>query len=327
MAKKLQLSIPIPCHENWNAMNPVEKGRFCDSCQKQVVDFSNMSDRQVAEFFKKPTTGSVCGRFMTDQLDRDIDIPKKRIPWIKYFFQFALPAFLVSAKATAQGGVIRTIKTEQKPDCTKTMGAPVKYYPVNKVIPNPVKKETVPSIIVTNPAREIMGDVYYPVLKDTLKPIDIVAGEISINPVAKSVLDDTIMLKEVVVVATIVQGRLYTEMGILATKIEEKSQVKEPDSLFKKIIKKIFPGSFRVYPNPAKGGAVLNIEWKQEESGNFLLHLLTMSGQLVFTKEMYIDADARLLDLQLPSVIPGTYILQISNKQSGNNFTEKIVIL
>ena len=74
MSKKIQLSIAEPCHENCENMNPVEKGKFCGSCQKQVVDFSHMSDRQVAEFFKKPSTGSVCGRFMTDQLERDIEI-------------------------------------------------------------------------------------------------------------------------------------------------------------------------------------------------------------------------------------------------------------
>src|ERR1043165_9793104 len=113
MNKKIQLSIPTPCHENWDNMTPVERGRFCGSCQKQVVDFSRMSDREIAMFFKKLSTGSVCGRFMEDQLDRDIEIPKKRIPWINYFFQFALPAFLVSAKATAQGSVVKrdTLKT------------------------------------------------------------------------------------------------------------------------------------------------------------------------------------------------------------------------
>ena len=102
MSKKIQLSIAEPCHENWENMSPVDKGKFCGSCQKQVVDFSNMSDRQVAEFFKKPSTGSVCGRFMTDQLERDIEIPRKRIPWVKYFFQIAIPAFLFSIKGSAQ---------------------------------------------------------------------------------------------------------------------------------------------------------------------------------------------------------------------------------
>src|ERR1700754_197235 len=102
MASKLQLHIPEPCHENWETMTPVEKGRFCGSCQKQVVDFSNMSDREVAQFFKQPSTDSVCGHFSNTQLDRDLDIPKKRVPWVKYFFHVAIPALLVSTKANGQ---------------------------------------------------------------------------------------------------------------------------------------------------------------------------------------------------------------------------------
>jgi CarboxypepD_reg-like domain len=106
MSKKIQLSIPTPCHENWDNMTPVQQGKFCDSCQKQVIDFSNMSDREIATFFKKPSTGSVCGRFMQDQLDKSIEIPKKRIPWVKYFFQISLPVFLASLKTSAQSNEI-----------------------------------------------------------------------------------------------------------------------------------------------------------------------------------------------------------------------------
>lgn len=121
MSKNIQLTIPKPCHENWDAMTPVEKGRFCGSCQKQVVDFSTMSDRQIAEFFKKPSTGSVCGRFMSDQLDRDIELPKKRIPWFRYFFSFALPASILSLKASSTKAQLGKIKVEDiKRDTTKT---------------------------------------------------------------------------------------------------------------------------------------------------------------------------------------------------------------
>jgi hypothetical protein len=102
MSKHFQLTIADSCDENWDKMTPVEKGRFCDACQKQVIDFTGMSDAQVAAFFKKPSTGSLCGRFMKDQLDREVEIPGKRIPWVKYFFQFAIPAFLLSYRASAQ---------------------------------------------------------------------------------------------------------------------------------------------------------------------------------------------------------------------------------
>src|SRR5438477_12967774 len=133
MSKKLQLQIPTPCHENWENMTQLDKGRFCASCQKQVIDFSNMSDREIAQFFKKPILslskdGSVCGRFMEDQLNKEIEIPRKRIPWVKYFFQFIVPVFLISCKAQAQGKVRVITKDELRiaPNCNNiTMGKPM----------------------------------------------------------------------------------------------------------------------------------------------------------------------------------------------------------
>lgn len=105
MPKNIQLAVPSPCHEDWNAMTPSEKGKFCASCQKQVIDFTNMSDTELALFFKKKPTGSVCGRFFNDQLERNISMPRKRMPWLNYFFQFLIPAFLISCRDTVQGKI------------------------------------------------------------------------------------------------------------------------------------------------------------------------------------------------------------------------------
>ena len=44
MRKSIQLHIPEPCHEDWTTMEPVEVGKYCAACQKQVVDFTGMSD-------------------------------------------------------------------------------------------------------------------------------------------------------------------------------------------------------------------------------------------------------------------------------------------
>ncbi len=64
--KVIQIKIAEPCHENWGAMTPNDKGRFCDSCQKTVVDFTRMSDAAIFRFMEN-TTSSVCGRMSNDQ--------------------------------------------------------------------------------------------------------------------------------------------------------------------------------------------------------------------------------------------------------------------
>ncbi|WP_088399431.1 hypothetical protein [Flavobacterium oreochromis] len=61
--KNIKITIPQPCHENWNEMTPAEKGRFCAVCQKTVIDFTKSTDKQIAETFA--TTPQLCGRFLT----------------------------------------------------------------------------------------------------------------------------------------------------------------------------------------------------------------------------------------------------------------------
>ncbi|HTB07868.1 MAG TPA: carboxypeptidase regulatory-like domain-containing protein [Bacteroidia bacterium] len=69
--KSIQLSVPTPCSEDWENMQPREQGRQCASCNKTIVDFSLFSDRQLVDFFNK-TTGNICGRFNNLQLERQL---------------------------------------------------------------------------------------------------------------------------------------------------------------------------------------------------------------------------------------------------------------
>lgn len=72
--RTITLSISQPCHESWNEMTPADKGRFCLNCQKTVTDFSGMSDQQILSFLSN-RQGNVCGRFHTEQLNREIRVP------------------------------------------------------------------------------------------------------------------------------------------------------------------------------------------------------------------------------------------------------------
>lgn len=67
MKKRLKLSIPTPCHENWNDFSKTSTGGFCESCQKNVIDFSGMSDEEIINYFSKPSKNT-CGKFRKSQI-------------------------------------------------------------------------------------------------------------------------------------------------------------------------------------------------------------------------------------------------------------------
>lgn len=71
----IQISVPQPCTEDWNKMTPLEQGRFCDSCQKCVVDFTAFTDEQLYKYFAEHKGKKVCGRIKKTQLNRQINIP------------------------------------------------------------------------------------------------------------------------------------------------------------------------------------------------------------------------------------------------------------
>lgn len=55
------------CPENSGEMTTTHKGRFCDSCKKDIVDYSNMSATEISEQLKN-TTGKICGIFKKQQI-------------------------------------------------------------------------------------------------------------------------------------------------------------------------------------------------------------------------------------------------------------------
>ena len=112
MSKKVNISIPKPCHEDWGAMTPEEKGRFCSVCSKTVIDFTKASDKEIIEHLNKDATA--CGRFVSSQLNRDLTVPKVRSTyWI--LATVTLFSFLGIGSQTAYSQVKQdTIQTDKK---------------------------------------------------------------------------------------------------------------------------------------------------------------------------------------------------------------------
>lgn len=351
MGKKIQLTIPTPCHENWEAMTQVDKGRFCAACQKKVVDFSSMNDRQVTQFFKNSSTSSVCGRFMQDQLQRDMEIPVKRIPWVKYFFQFAIPAFFVSAKAKAQGEV-RVVSS-------KPVVHNEQQVTVGKVVPAvcsiPVPRNTpATSISIKNNHLTIKGlvmDEYnspmwyvtvmikgtkYGTLTDSTgmfrlavpageKKITIQVSCVGFETMEKEISTDEITNETIIRMPSLLK-MVAGEVVVVKAKNKKRKAVSEPVQLMEDRSVIVNETVFKLFPNPVTAGGNLSIEWKQQDEGYYNLEILSLAGQIIKQQTIWIDKEARLLSIDVPATNPGTYIIRLSNKKTGKASSEKMII-
>jgi hypothetical protein len=101
METKYKIAIPKPCDEDWNKMTPEQSGRFCGSCAKSVVDFTQMNETEIQSYFVINQNKNVCGRFKNVQLDTIIiKIPSKVLYAQVHFHKIFFLALLVSMGTT-----------------------------------------------------------------------------------------------------------------------------------------------------------------------------------------------------------------------------------
>lgn len=64
MINKINITVPEPCGEKWNAMTRSEQGRFCALCQKIVIYFTSFTDREFLNYYN--LNSKICGRFSSE---------------------------------------------------------------------------------------------------------------------------------------------------------------------------------------------------------------------------------------------------------------------
>lgn len=70
-----KISIPKPCNENWNSMSPNKNGRFCNSCNKTVIDFTKMNNPEIQKYFTENLGQErICGHFKLNQIESEESI-------------------------------------------------------------------------------------------------------------------------------------------------------------------------------------------------------------------------------------------------------------
>lgn len=114
--ENVSITIQSPCSVSSDRLTPNSNGHFCDHCNKQVVDYTSMSDDQMMAYIKKHGIG--CGSWREDQLGRTL-YPSARKIRVRTM-AFYLPMFILflfksdHAQAQAVSDTVQTPSQNKK---------------------------------------------------------------------------------------------------------------------------------------------------------------------------------------------------------------------
>ena len=82
----------------------------------------------------------------------------------------------------------------------------------------------------------------------------------------------------------------------------------------------------QVYPNPVQAGQSVNVSFDKMDVGYYTVQFVGINGQSIMQEEIWIDEEARVMNIMLPSMTAGICLLVLTNKLTGKKSTEKIVV-
>ena len=303
MAKRFQLHIPVPCHENWDRMTKTAQGRHCASCQKLVIDFSKMTDGEVIHFFQNASGQSVCGRLMDDQVGRYFQPSKKPSAWTMHLLRLAIPTFLAACESRLHGKIQSVIKKEP---AILHQVVSVEHTTVGFIMP---EQDTAPHlqaaqrkarkrpVAMSTPAEVEQPRAMQPGAVGAAYPPP---AEVKITPALTGIVGGISVRKTT---------------GICPSP--------------KKLMQMIFPTSrpsYGVFPNPIARGASLHIEWNDRKTGRYRVELFNGTGRLIFFRELEMTTGNGSWTLELPAVAAGFYFLKITSASPDSSYTQKLIV-
>ena len=349
MPKSLQIHIPEPCHENWQNMTPKEQGRFCGSCQKTVVDFSTMTDKEMLDYISK-ASHHVCGRFSNDQLNKDIKITdnKKR-----FSFAYLLNLLLATLLVTETNAQVKPVK-KKKP-------------PVHKIKLAPII--TMGMIGIVEPDTKVLPVKVYGTVLDAATKLPLPHATIRIVETFNTILADTsgnynVFLKNDALTLEFSAIGYETQTWVLNkdSALNKKIFLKRPDftmgdttiigpgpldvvvaggvrvsytetkvEKIKKAIKSCVPAALkkdiRIYPNPVVRGNDIRASVALKSTGEYKLELMDAAGNLVAVQPLIIQAKEQTV--MVPTHVgwsAGVYWIRISAPNTKNVYQGKVLL-
>ncbi|MEP6466056.1 MAG: carboxypeptidase-like regulatory domain-containing protein [Parafilimonas sp.] len=348
MQKQTSLYIPKPCHADWNKMTPTQQGKFCGTCNKQVVDFSLMSDNQILNFLSNQS-GKLCGRFDAEQLQRPLvetKIKKKKSWWMA----LTLPLLFLFDRSNAQnrkvvGDTTYTVPSKQE----------IKQILIGKVaVPRPQQSNSsltgvistgyLNLVVIKGKVLDENNEVVpFATIKQKETENAVVAdadGNFSIiieksntdiiltsSAIGLETTDQKINFSQdsIIIVMMRMIRELTGDVVVIAGGISSCQRVKTIDTFHATAKKLLGIAMFKIYPNPIVNNSIIHIQIKN--TGSYQMQLLNNQSALMQTEEINVDMKNATTQIQLPSnIAAGIYYLRLINEQTKKSYTEKLII-
>jgi len=343
MKKLIQLEVPEPCHENWNNMSSTQQGKFCLACQKEVIDFSSMSDKEILNHISNAGSKS-CGRFRNDQLNRVLIPPAeiKRI-WWKYWMNVAATFLLLANKSEAQtkppqqGSIITCgpSDTSERPVSHRLGGissvlkdARHQEYIVIGMVTDEKQQPVIGATIIIKGTKTgtLTDDKGYYLLKIKGKEtFDLVISSVGFE--TREIRIENKKFKQPAVEANVTINQ--TVMGLMGEVVVVAKKRKPFLSLFKKdtaaVVKPVDKPVLTVFPNPATKGTPITIRMNGATEGNYKISLLNSNGELVLEKKEIFQVKNPITTITCgQQIATGIYTLVVSG--NGKSQSSQIFI-
>jgi len=293
--------IPEPCHEDWNKMQPDDKGKFCGSCCKSVHDFSNKTDAEIRDILLENKGKDICGHFKKTQVNRPLnfsvnfnELPKN----MSTTKAFAVALFL------AFGTMLFS--------CTAVNGKKIDTIEVMNTNEGNVTETTPPdSLLFMKGQTVVSGNI---VCKEETVDGGIRFEEVPVKD--PQPIPDSLFFKEEVM------GLMVIDPEPLDTVVTEPV----PDT-FKKLNEEVIEKKeteFVVFPNPTSGELI--IKYDVAKRADVRVDILDLKGALIKT---VVNINGQFegkyqIPVNLNELPNGIYMVNLLN--DGKKFTQKVVI-
>ncbi len=287
------ITIPEPCHEDWNKMLPDAKGKFCNSCSKSVYDFTTKTDAEINSILQENEGKELCGHLFKTQLNRPLNISvpyhllPKNLPLYKAFaiacfFVFGTMLFSCTNQDNKQIDKIEILDKENQ------FAGGVIVAPIDNM------QEVIESNSIEINEMVAGGMSYYDttMIVDSIPEVPVIDEYTTIS--CETYIDG-MMIRTISTLDTIEQND---------TLIEKPTTIEEVNTVEKESV-------FSVFPNPNNG--IFNIQYELKTKANVIIEIYDIKGLRVKTLVNQLNQyeGQYTIPSDLSDLTSGTYICRI----------------